>query len=327
VDSPPAKSRRRWLLLALKLVIVALLLWGIRKTLVVAFDKLAEKRAEQAFHFQPGWLAAAGGLYLLGILPCGLFWRRSLRAVGHPAGWLSTLRAYYIGHLGKYVPGKAMVVVLRTGLIPRAETGATSVVLTVFYETMTMMAVGAVLGAIVLAIGGREHILYATVALLFGIAATVITLPPVFRWFARFTRVDRVGSDTSARLAGLGYSTLLYGWIILPLGWIVTGASLWATLKGCGAESVSLVASWPQYTAAVALATVAGFVLLVPGGAVVREAVLIEITPALLQIDPATALVAAIVWRLVGLLSEVAISVILYPCGARLPGRSAPPPA
>ena len=63
----------------------------------------------------PGWLAASGAvLYLLG----AAVRRSSGTACCGPWGrrWLAeTLRAYYIGHLGKYVPGKAMVVILRTG--------------------------------------------------------------------------------------------------------------------------------------------------------------------------------------------------------------------
>ena len=85
-------------------------------------------------------------LYLVGLLPEGLFWQRALRAMGQEAPLGRTLRAYYIGHLGKYVPGKAMVVVLRTGLICGPGVDAGIAAASVFLETLTMMAVGAFWG-------------------------------------------------------------------------------------------------------------------------------------------------------------------------------------
>ena len=66
-------------------------------------------------------------------------------------------------------------------------------------------------------------------------------------------------------------------------------------------------------TAAVALATVAGFLSFVPGGAVVREAVLAETLGLLMPgLGGVTALVGSVLLRLVWLLSELAISGILY---------------
>ena len=98
------------------------------------------------------WLALSGGLYLLALLPEGLFWHWALKALGQDVGLLETLRAYYIGHLGKYVPGKAMVIVLRTGLIHSQRVDTSIAVASVFLETLTMMAVGACIAVPVLAI-------------------------------------------------------------------------------------------------------------------------------------------------------------------------------
>jgi uncharacterized membrane protein YbhN (UPF0104 family) len=65
------------------------------------------------------------------------------------------------------------------------------------------------------------------------------------------------------------------------------------------------------------LAVVLGFVLQIPAGAGIREAVLLELlTPAY---GAAGALVAAILWRLVSLVAELLISVILYLLGSSSP--------
>lgn len=102
-------KQRKWLVVAIKLSIVGLLIWGVHRTVGHAFDDLRK----HPLHLEFAWLAAAGGLYLLSILPSALFWHRLMRAMGQCVGPIVAARAYYIGHLGKYVPGKALVVVLR----------------------------------------------------------------------------------------------------------------------------------------------------------------------------------------------------------------------
>lgn len=62
--------------------------------------------------------------------------------------------------------------------------------------------------------------------------------------------------------------------------------------------------------AAITLATVAGFLSFVPGGAVVREAVLTELMVP--HLGDAVALLSAILLRLVWLVAELVISGILY---------------
>ena len=55
-----------------------------------------------------GWLLPAGLLYLAGLSACALYWRRLLQHIGQRPTVAGTLRAYFIGQLGKYVPGKAL---------------------------------------------------------------------------------------------------------------------------------------------------------------------------------------------------------------------------
>ncbi len=109
----PRHPSRHWPAAAVKLAIVAIVVWFIRRFAVDAFDDLSKHR----FHVDFLWLAASGGFYLVGSLFCGLFWHCTLRALGQNVGLLVALRAFFIGHLGKYVPGKAMVIVLRASLI------------------------------------------------------------------------------------------------------------------------------------------------------------------------------------------------------------------
>ena len=85
-----------------------------------AVDQAWTEIRRQPLRLAPGWLFSPGLLYALGMRQ-GLFWHRTLRSLGQPVTLGDTLRAFFIGHLGKYVPGKAMVIVLRSGLLRPAR--------------------------------------------------------------------------------------------------------------------------------------------------------------------------------------------------------------
>ena len=64
-----------------------------------------------------GWLTLAGVFYAIAWLPMGWFWGRVLAALGQPIAWLEHAAGVLPRPLGKYVPGKALVLVIRIGLI------------------------------------------------------------------------------------------------------------------------------------------------------------------------------------------------------------------
>lgn len=314
-ESPKPRGRK-WLVRLMKLSVVVVVAVFIVLTAQRGWSQIAAYR----WNLSWPWLMVASGLYLLGLLPCGLFWHRTLLALGQHPSLGETLRAYYIGHLGKYVPGKALVVVLRTGLI-RSERVATGVAAaSVFYETLTMMAVGAFLSAAIIALWFREHWGFAAVAASLSLAALLPTLPPVFRRLVRLAGVGRKSPDVEARLTNLGYAMLTWGWLSIAGGWFLMGLSLWATLRGMGITETATGplyawSQWPLFTAAVSLAMVAGFLSLIPGGALVRETVLTGLMQQ--ELGDGVALLSAVMLRLVWLAGELVLSVILYWAGRR----------
>ena len=60
---------------------------------------------------------------------------------------MPALRAYLVSHLGKYVPGKAMVVVVRAGMVVPFGARASTAAIATFYETLVMMAAGGLIAA------------------------------------------------------------------------------------------------------------------------------------------------------------------------------------
>ena len=310
---------RRWTVLAVKLLIAAVVLWLVWGTMKQSWNDLHKHPLSLSFH----WLALSGGLYLLALLPEGLFWHWALKALGQDVGLLETLRAYYIGHLGKYVPGKAMVIVLRTGLIHSHRVDTSIAVASVFLETLTMMAVGACIAVPVLVVWFTNNPVFIAAAALAAIVAGLPTLPPVFSRLARWLGVGRSSPAVARKLAGFGYRTLIYGWTAMACGWVVMGTSLWAALHGLNFPA-NLAQSWHLYTAIVAMAVVGGFASMSPAGLVSREAVFTLLLGPLVG-GKEMALIMAVALRLTWLVAELLISVILYviPLARRQDGRGA----
>ena len=99
------------------------------------------------------------------------------------------------------------------------------------------------------------------------------------------------------------------GWIMMAIGWLGNGFSLWLVVRGIPGTEITL-SDYPLTLACVTLATVAGFVSLLPGGIGVRELVMIPLLSA--RFDPVTAIVAAVVIRLVWLVTELTTTGIIF---------------
>ena len=98
--------------------------------------------------------------------------------------------------------------------------------------------------------------------------------------------------------------------------------SLWATLRGMGATEAGPFHELSLHTASIALGLVAGFISQIPGGLGMREWVSAELIKP--EYGETVAVVSAVIFRLVMLVSELLISIILYAAGWR---RAAKPVA
>lgn len=269
------------------------------------------------WRISPRWILLAGLFYILAGIPCWLFWHQTLQALRQrPAPWAS-LRAYWIGHLGKYVPGKALVVVLRAGLIrgPYVDGGIAAIA--VFVETLTMMAVGATWSAILLCVSldSEQRRAWLPWALALAVCAGLPTLPPIFRKLVFFIQRRRGIAVSPELISGIHVWGMARGWIWMSLSWVLMGLSLWATLRAFPGDPRTMgetLADLPAIVACAALAVVLGFVSLLPGGVGVRELVVVTLLTPLPNTGAAKALAAALVVRFVWLVAEVLVSTILY---------------
>jgi uncharacterized membrane protein YbhN (UPF0104 family) len=311
-------KRKRRLLLALKIIIILAVLWGIHGTLRDGIAQISKEPFTIRWH----WLVAAGAIYLVANLSSSWYWRFSMQSLGQSTGMYRALRAYVVGHLGKYAPGKALVVVIRTALVrgPNCDTGIAAAC--VFLETLTMMACGASFAAIVVAITVRDQLLLAAAAV--GLAAITMgpTWPKVFRFVARKLGVGKHDPQIDEKLKGLVLRVVLVGWCAALITWFLYGASLWATLMAIGHANATLADAIIPLTAATALAVVAGFASFIPGGIGVRDLVLVQLLTPLLAAGDAQhaagpALAAAMMLRLVWLAAEVVAAGVMYPLRPR----------
>jgi uncharacterized membrane protein YbhN (UPF0104 family) len=307
---------KKWLWRAVKLGAVLLVVWFVRRTLVDAWHEL--EKYEWTIH--PGLLALSGGLYLLALLPAAVFWYACLRSLGQHPRLGETFRAYYIGHLGKYVPGKAMVVILRAGMIGGQRVHRGVAAASVFLETLTWLAVGSFWAAAFLAVQWQGQYFHLLLAIALMLAAGLPTLPPVFKRLARWAGVGKSDPSTLEQIGRLDHRVLLLGWGCMAVGWAIMGLSYWAALQAMGVPGDPLY-ELPRFSASVALATVAGFVVIfMPAGVMVREAALVSLMlPYLKASDVAdpelVAWVSVALFRLVSVVSEILISGILYVVG------------
>jgi hypothetical protein len=318
--TPERKSWTRWLLAALKLLLFGVLCFFVYWTFVNGNDTLSA----HDWHAKPQWLVLSGVLYLAGLFPAAAFWHRVLLRAGQEVGFGEAIRAYYISQLGKYVPGKWMVILLRRTMLRTHSVETTVVAASVFFETLTMLTVGGAIGTLVLVVWHSNQLLLIALAAGSTLLLGVPTVPVIFQWLIQVLRVGKLNPTTGAKMGRVGARAIVIGWLTISCGWLLQGMSLWATLRAMDAAEGGPLVNLSLHTAAVALGIVAGFISQIPGGLVMREWISAELVEPLY--GASVALVSAIIFRLVLLVSELAISIILYAAGwrrARTPAAAA----
>lgn len=318
-----------------KLILTALILVAVARHVVATRRQLRDQG--RSIEIDAGWIAAGVALYVLGLCACGLVYAWVMRSSPTPVGKRAAVRAYLISHLGKYVPGKAMVVLMRVALVtPYGARPATAAFATL-YETLTMMASGGLVAAFGFAVGrgglipfplptglgfGAEiNLPMAWLGLGLGMMFLILTAPPIFPKLTALIRLPLpgVGADAPPRITG---ALLTKGLGVSAVGWILMGLSQVAVLRALSVPGVG-VEQWPAVVASVALATVAGFVVPIsPGGLGVREWVLW--TSLASTINQEMAVVAALALRLTWVVGELLAAVVLFVLRPPLPSPPSP---
>lgn len=319
-----ANSSRRILVWTLRIGALVVVGWFVHGTVRQGFDELEQHE----WHVSPLWLIAAGAIYALALTPMGWYWRRALAALGCPAPLVNALFAYFLGHIGKYVPGKAMSVILRVAAVRKWVPSMRIALISTLLETLTMMAVGACLAAVLSIFVLRLDTIVSLAAVGMALTTLIPTLPPVARRLSTLglnrtnpsTAATPTVAEIAARLPEINFRLLAQGWLAAAICWFLQAISLWAMLRAIGVDSLSPASDLPTLLAAVSFSVVAGFVSQIPAGLGVRDALLMQLlVPAC---GKSNALVAAVLMRLIWLVSELAACGILY-IGTRFAAKNA----
>lgn len=277
------------------------------------------------FTVRPSWMMLSGAIYLVSLIFPAFFWYGLLHVLGEKPPVLMTLRAYYVGQIGRYVPGKFVGIIVRTNLLHGLGIRNRVAVLTIIYESLTTLASGALLAGIVLtwqSAGGAPPY-WKVMGLMLLLAIPIC--PGVFNFLVK--KLAPPAEETNGEVPRIKFATLLAGLTAGALCWAVQGLSLWALLNAILPQPAALAGgTLALYAAFVALATLAGFlILLVPGGLGVRELVLQQLLAGQLASGGAAhgaveSVVAVLLLRLVWSIAEVTTAALLYwvnPVGRR----------
>jgi glycosyltransferase 2 family protein len=271
------------------------------------------------------WLVLSAVLYTASWLPSVWFWRELMRALGGQPAFRDAARAYYCGSLGKYVPGKAMVLILRGSLMNGRGCAGRTAAVTAAYETLTMMGTGLLVGLLLAPlpdwVPGRDQPLLVPVVVL----AVLAALPVIARllsWaVAKMAPPDlaalgdqmpaEIGVPSPAGRLAIPAWLVGAGCAAFLVSWGVQGLSLGMTL--CAVDEPIGLHNWPMWSGAMALSTSLGFaVLFAPAGLGVREGILLGILTQA-GVDAHAAVAATVLSRFVSFISDILVAAAAYP--------------
>ena len=287
--------------------------------------QLWESAPPKSVQIKWSWLISASIFYAIGFLPSVWFWRALLSRMGQRLDWRNAIRAHFVGQLGKYIPGKGLVLVIRASLAKEAGVDPLLAGITSAYETLVLMATGAAIFLAVAPLGftseqwnclPSQMRWLRSQPLIFATTVAVITFAttPFSSWlFSHLGRkaISRRSADEGL-LPSISAGLISQGVAITSIGWACHAISLGCVLQAVTQDPIQ-ISHFPVWLVASSFATVGGFVaLFAPGGLGIREGLLIESIKDHSHIGASTAVIAAWLLRAVGFVTELICATVLY---------------
>lgn len=335
----------------MKAVGAGLLRWGLFALVLwyVATQARTLWDANREIDVQIDWkyLVASGVLSQLSWLPSTWFWQRLIELLGdRNLKKYPLIRAYFCGSLGKYVPGKAAVILIRSALAKKHGVSFVRASIASVVEAGAVMLVGCVV-TVVFAVTiippdavpawfldavPRESTSWSN--LLLAVVILVLAMPIVAvpaNWiFAKIARIIEKRSQLNSpsdsdsdsakepatqesfdsKTGKLTWQFLVASSLMFALSWAGHGLSLLLVLRSMNPEIMTIDA-WTISTAAAAAGTSIGFfAVFAPGGLAVREGLIITMLAP--SVGGPIAVAAAGLYRLVSLAAESVAALVLY---------------
>jgi uncharacterized membrane protein YbhN (UPF0104 family) len=243
---------------------------------------------------EPAWLVLAVVVAALGMLAVALPWKRALALVGIEAGWRACVTWYFVGEIGKYVPGGIWPVVGRAELARRGGHPRSGAYASVALSLGALYLADMLLVALLLPLRFLDDASGSLwVLLLLPIGLALLHHRPL-GWFVELAE-KAMKRKLTVRIPPWSESLKLIA-CYLP-AWVLIGTATW-----CVARAFDPDVSWLTIAPAAMLSWVIGFVLVpVPGGVGVREAAFVALVGGALPsgVRATIAVVARLVFMLV----------------------------
>jgi uncharacterized membrane protein YbhN (UPF0104 family) len=254
------------------------------------------------------WLVLAAGAACTAMTTIAVLWQRVLRALDVELGVTDAVARYFVGELGKYVPGGVWPVIGRGELAVRAGVRRATAYASVGLSLVVLYIAGAGMALLALASSADRPWLRWTppAVLLLGVAALH---PRFLRVLVRL--VEHLLRRPLALAIPSWRTSVALVLAYVPV-WVLVGTATWAV-----ARALDPSAGWWRVTGAAALSWLVGFLLVpAPGGVGVREATFVA---AATTLDPAIAATTAVITRLLFVVTDVGGAAI----GVRATNRRA----
>jgi glycosyltransferase 2 family protein len=263
---------------------------------------------------------AAWATVLAGIYASFRSWRAALAALGGSLPHAGAMRVFYLGQLGKYVPGTIWPAVtqMRLGRDYRVPPRASGAAFVVFM--LMLIGTGLLVGVPVIPLLGGDAVDgYRWLALVLPVAALALAPPVLNRAIAVALRVT--GRPPLPAPLSAGGVLRVAGWAVVS--WVCYGVHAWLLARRLGVEGGALLLL--QCTGGFAAAFVSGpLLLVVPAGAGVREAAVVLLLGS--TVTAPVAAVIAVVSRLLFVAGDLAWSAVAVVAARGLLRSPGPPP-
>ena len=261
-----------WIKFVVLLVAVGFVVWQVRKAW------LKVNAIQLAIDWRWGAIALAG--FSGSMITSAHVWRFLARRMGDRSPTLPLLASYTYSQMGKYVPGKVVLLLMRIERTSRCGMAPSVCTLSTLLENALYMISGSLVGMTAIVRVAREIANPQTRMLLWPVTIAAVAVliaacaPPVFYGLVnrllRKMKKPEVPPEQRLRAPTLALAVVAF----IPC-WCFGGLAMWGSVRcvSPAAHPIPLADCW-WFAGAYALSVIIGMASLLPGGTFIREAVL-----------------------------------------------------
>lgn len=298
VGTPPRSTRRR-IVDALRIGVLLLVLVAVG---IALWSNWEEVRGDLG-RLDPGTLLAATALALLSPFATVLGWRVLLADLGSRLHIAQASGVFFVGQLGKYLPGSVWSVVVQTEMavrlgVPRRRTAVVGL-LCIGLSALTGLVVG--LPALPVLLTRGDAVLPWWGVLLLVAVLLLLLWPPLLNLGIRtaLRLLRRPPLEHSLSAAAVALSSVWF-----TLSWVIGGLSVWVMAHSLAPDDADVGGLLLVAVSGYLLAAGIGmFSIVVPAGVGVRDGVMVLLLTTQMSLSAATAVV--VVARFLTVLGDV----------------------